>query len=161
MKASERKSNILGAAPAYTIAVTQKEIEEGCVKNSNHCMVAEALKRAKPGLSCISVDIQTIRASDKKKRERYVWLTPRNAQQLIVDFDSGKKPKPFKMQLMAGQTVAMSSPSTGVKKRKAAKARLHRPRKTNSQSRPHIIGGSEPPRSVGQRREYGLRSLAR
>lgn len=166
-----------GNIPKLKLNVTDECIANGVARNSNHCMVAEAVKAARPRLSRVCVDIQTIRATDVERGERYVWLTPRAAQQLIVDFDHGKKPKPFAVTLSSGQVVPMTRTSVS---QKAAKRKYNRTRanakvtealtstkatlKKNHHNGGHAVhninGGNMPPKSIGARRAYGLRSLA-
>ncbi len=166
-------------APQFTIDVSKKEIEEGIARASNHCMVAEAIKRRAPNLSHVSVDIQTIRASDKERGLRYVWLTPAAVQQHIVAFDMGKKPKPFKFMVYNGQVLPQSevthhtkTPETLEKRRAYARkyykktqakknAKATKIVRDQSKSKvPRIVGGKEPPRSIGARRQFGLRAFS-
>jgi hypothetical protein len=160
MRSSFDPQNGFGRAPRLFINVTQEIIRESCRRNSNHCMIAEALKKAHPELSHISVDIQTIRASDKKKRERYVWLTPRAGQGGIVKFDLGKNVEPFGFHCRDGQVTAMSESSSkrgANKKRK--KVSMRTSRGGTRTTVPEKVGGRTPPRSIGQRRSFGLRQL--
>jgi hypothetical protein len=132
--------------------VTQKRIDEGAVRNSNHCMVAESLHDAFPHLSRVAVDVQTIRATDTKRKERYVWLTPSSVQRLIIDFDRGLKPRPFMFRCTDGHTVRMAH--RGSRRRKVdistAGSRKYKVR---------AKGGRLPAHSIGVRRTFGLRSL--
>lgn len=142
--------NFLGRAPRITVEVTAKRINEGAKRNSNHCMVAESLKDSHPNLNYIAVDIQTIRATNKKKGERYIWLTPRSVQEMIINFDRGVKPMPFSFVCGDGQTVPTY--------RRTTKAKLRRSQYGKSNI-PAVSGGRAPRRSVGLRRSFGLRSL--
>lgn len=150
------KSAILGRPPAILVEVTQKRIEAGVKRNSNHCMIAEAVKDSRPELSHIAVDIQTIRATNPKKRERYVWLTPRSVQEMIINFDRGVKPRPFSFRCTEGQTTRSGARHNYDNEKKQKKMRAGRHGKTNM---PERVGGKTPPHSVGQRRSFGLRSL--
>jgi hypothetical protein len=147
--------SIFGRAPRIEFVIGQKVIDDGTARNSNHCMVAEGLKESRPELSHISVDIQTIRATDRVKGLRYVWITPRVIQQMIVDFDRGIKPKPFKVQLRDGQVTAMN----GKKGKEKTARKLRTSRGGNRGTVPERVGGKTPPKSIGQRREFGLRGL--
>lgn len=140
----------LGHAPRITVEVTAKRINEGAKRNSNHCMVAESLKDAYPRLKYVAVDIQTIRATDLKKRERYIWLTPTSVQNMIINFDRGVKPLPFTFTCQDGQTTQAAT------KTPAQKAALRLSRRKGMPSR---VGGRRPPRAIGLRRSFGLRSL--
>jgi hypothetical protein len=148
----------LGHTPRFTISITREVLERMIASNSNHCAIAEAVKEAYPHLTHIAVDIQTIRATDKNKKERYVWLTPRRGQTLIIDVDQGRKDqiRPFKMMLRDGQTIR-SGHGARAESRKPSK--LRRPKNGNHQSAPVRVGGKAPPRMVGQRRQFGLRAM--
>lgn len=156
---SERTAGgILGHAPRIHLRATEEIIENSMARNSNHCVVAEALKEQYPHLTHISVDISTIRATDKAKKERYVWLTPRSVQQMIVDFDRGIKPKPFAFFCRDGQVTESGK---GYHKRKHKKSKLRQPRGAAGHGRtvPERVGGARPPMAIGQRRSFGLRAL--
>lgn len=92
-------------SPRVTIDVTTDLIEGSKERDSSHCMIAEAVKAAVPGASFVSVDLQTIRFSDPKKRLRYTYLTPRSAQIALIEFDQGMAPEPFSFQLRHGQVT--------------------------------------------------------
>jgi hypothetical protein len=154
-----RATNGLGHPPRVVATVTAEDITTAVPRNSNTCMVAESLKRAKPKLRHIAVDIQTIRATDPEKGERYIWLTPRSIQQAIVDFDAEIKPKPFQFKLWDGQTIlaGRNRPSN----KRAYKAKLRKAKSTRNKSAvPVKVGGKAPPKAIGSRRAFGLRSLA-
>ena len=152
----------LGHSPEFLLDVTQNNIDAGVERNSNHCVVADALKEARPDLKYIAVDIQTIRATDVSKKERYVWITPRAIQQFIIDFDRGDRSriKPFKARLRMGQTITAGHTDKANKQRKSQRAKLRRaPSKNGGNAPPVLVGGKAPPRAIGQRRQFGLRSL--
>jgi hypothetical protein len=115
-----------------------------------------------PDASFVSVDLQTIRWTDKKKGRRYIYLTPRVAQVALVKFDQGMHTEPFGFQLRNGQSVTTgrkSEPQTLV----GARGTPH----SRGGSVPSIEGGHAPPlaalsnssRVKGSRRAYGLRGL--
>lgn len=142
----------LGVAPNISVPVTQKRIDEGAVRNSNHCMVAESLHDAFPHLSRVAVDVQTIRATDTKRKERYVWLTPSSVQRLIIDFDRGLKPRPFMFRCVNGHTVRMAH-------RGSRKSTMNIATSGSRQYKVRAKGGRLPAHSIGVRRTFGLRSL--
>lgn len=92
-------------APEVRVQVTAPVIEQSRHRDSAHCMVAEAVKVAFPGAQRVSVDVQTIRFTDPKRNLRYVYLTPRVAQEAIIYFDQGELPEEFGFLLKRGQVV--------------------------------------------------------
>lgn len=148
----------LGFAPEFRVKVDRDCIENACRGNGNKCMVAKAVKKAHPELSRIAVDIQSIRASNEKKSERYIWLTPPSIQRMIVDFDAGKDITPFNTTLIGGQTIHIEKRAKKKRPSKIVKIKTSRSRsgKTN---RPRIIGGHEPPRAIGATRRFGMRGI--
>jgi len=146
----------LGHAPRLKFSVDAKSIEEAVERDSSHCMIAESVKKMYPEAKYVSVDIQTIRFSNRKKKERYVYLTPRNAQVAIVEFDVGIHPDPFDVYVRHGVTTQFGS-------RKKPRAGL-RASTSNGTGGPESltlerVGGRTPPRAVGRIRNFGLRGL--
>jgi hypothetical protein len=159
-----QSEKVFGHAPRIFIPVTPEIVAVSTLRNSNHCMVAEALKKRYPKLTHISVDLQTIRATDKKKRERYVWLTPRCVQKMIVDFDAGRRITPFAFHCRDGQVTACGGhrrANQSATKGRAKKKVLRMRNGGNNHTVPERVGGRTPPKAIGQRREYGLRSFDR
>lgn len=169
-------------APRLIIDLTADIIRDSKTRDSSHCMIAEAVRAAYPDATKVSVDIQTIRFTDPKKGFRYVYLTPRAAQVAIVRFDQGDLPEPFKFRLGGGQVAlagrrAASRPLSEKEQaqREAARAAVlvNRGSRTaddndaaSEQSLPYAcdgvperVGGKTPPRSLGMRREYGIRGF--
>lgn len=93
-------------SPNLTIPVEQKTIDSAQIANSNHCMIADAIKLKAPHATHVAVDIQTIRFTDPARKLRYVYLTPRSVQEAIIRFDHGEKMKPFKFRLGNAHVVA-------------------------------------------------------
>lgn len=81
------------------IHVTQEDIDAGKACLGSVCPISMAIKRQRPTATRIETDMQLIRWS--VGRRRYYRLTPRTAQQFIVDFDAGVKVKPFSFNLGA------------------------------------------------------------
>lgn len=69
--------------------VTPEIIDRAVVRNSGHCLVADALKAAMPDATRVSVDLQTIRFTLPSTGRRFIYLTPESAQHLLIDFDQG------------------------------------------------------------------------
>jgi hypothetical protein len=74
--------------------VLDRHYEEALLRNSSHCAIAFAIRDAVPDPHHISVDLQTIRWSSRKRGVRYVFLTSHIAQQdVIIPFDQGERDK--------------------------------------------------------------------
>lgn len=165
-------------APRVVIDVDQTTIEEAVKGDSSHCMIAEAIRKSIPGATRVSVDIQTVRFSDPKRRLRYTYLTPRRAQVALIEFDSGKAPAPFAVGLTNGQVTPMSAGTKPpekaerdrqrqreirVRDRELATAKLEAPDAGGTTTGvPRRSGGTPPPlMPFARRRAYGLRALER
>jgi hypothetical protein len=72
-------------------------------------MIAEAIKAAVPGSRRVTVDLQTIRFNDPKRSLRYVYLTPRPAQEALIQFDQGVLPRPFNFTLRGAHVLPLQS----------------------------------------------------
>lgn len=94
-------------SPIVQVEVTNPLIERAVIGDSGHCMIAEALRDARPDAASISVDLQTIRFSLPERRLRYTYLTPRIAQLALVRFDQGASVKPFSFVLKSGHVTRM------------------------------------------------------
>lgn len=158
-------------APRLKIQVTAELIELAKVRDSSHCMVAEAVRDAFPLAAHISVDVQTIRFSIPEREIRCTYLTPRIAQLGIVNFDQGVTPKPFSFQLFGAQVTKMMRrakgqvpprPRTEAQKAATAKATAVLRPVNGNHGVPDKIGGKTPPVSrYAHRREFGLRAFQR
>ena len=151
-------------------AVTADVIEASVRRDSSHCMIAEALKAAYPSATFVSVDLATIRFSDPATGLRYIYLTPRAAQEALIRFDQGEKPEPFRIRGRAAQILP-----TGAARRNHDNRRTVQPARTDGAdgAPPTVIGGhqlpvgqlADPPKKTkgvqrtSQRREFGLRRL--
>lgn len=166
-------------APRLVVDITKELIDSATAKDSNHCMIADAIKIMRPDATGVSVDLATIRFTDRKKALRYTYLTPRIAQAALVNFDQARPPEPFSF-LLRGAQVTRSGRSwrshekkerTPAQKTALAKATKTRFGKTRLKGAgtgnvPDRIGGQTPPlqRSrdnvpFSRRRAYGLRAL--
>jgi hypothetical protein len=128
-------------------------------------MIAEAVKASLPDVKTVSVDLATIRFTDKKTGSRYTYMTPRAAQQALVQFDNGEKPEPFRIRLQTlfqirpKSTIARRTPTQGIA--------VSEDRKVDAgpKSNPHLeapvkVGGQPMPRAaLGYIRRFGLRTL--
>jgi hypothetical protein len=125
------------------ILVERRHIDNAVRKDSHCCMIADAIKEQVPGSRYIVVDIQTIRFSDLKTKERYIYLTPHEAQWGIIRFDRGAKNiQPFEFHLRTPATIRKTNRRKGSKKN--GKKRLAK------STRPHVV-------VVRKEREFGIR----
>lgn len=85
-------------APNLLVKVTQHHIDTALPQDSEHCMIADAIKDAFPGARMVSVDTSTIRFTDPKKGLRYVYFTPPFAQSALIGWDEGVRPEPFEFK---------------------------------------------------------------
>src|SRR5215217_7648813 len=89
----------------FNIPVTEEVIAKAVQRDSSHCMIADAIRAHVPGVSYVSVDLQTIRFTIQAKRKRYVFLTPRQGQLALINFDQGVKPESFTMRIQRPQVI--------------------------------------------------------
>src|SRR5262245_52377294 len=150
-------------APVVKIPVSKEAIETACRKNSSHCMIADAIKTAIPKAAFVSVDLQTIRWTDKDKGLRYTYLTPRAAQDALVRFDRGIQPPPFLLTLRGAQTSSVTR-SKKMPNGKRQTVRRHKFGKRKLLAVPHgqhvipeSIGGNRPPMAALANNNKGAR----
>lgn len=106
-------------------------------QNSSHCMIVQTVRDTIPEATSIAVDLQTIRFSLPSKGIRCTYLTPRIAQEAIVNWDLGFMPKPFSFRLSAAHVTSMwrrkttatpqSRERTAAEAAAIAKAQAHNP----------------------------------
>lgn len=167
-----------------TIEVTQEDLDNARPKDSSHCMIADAVKRALPHAKNISVDLATIRYSDPARGKRYIILTPPIAQQQLLWFDQADpRLEPFSFRLPgSAQTVAAAKAKREGRKVRGVPAKHGKAQLVMGQDSgvPEKRGGNVPPLGplastarganksatksklrTGRVRAYGLRSMAR
>lgn len=169
-------------APQLDCEVTKEILATARIADSSHCMSAAAVLAARPNAFKISVDLQTIRFSDRIRRLRFIYLTPRLVQQAIVLWDQGQKVEPFSFRLTGGHVTTMfknrkllagikttedgPQPTTvlATKKRDNTPANLARQGlRMHTGHTPTRVGGRAPPVDIpfSRRRAFGLRALVR
>lgn len=97
------------------VHVTPELVERATVKDSRHCMIAEAIQQQRPGWRNILVDLQTIRWTNPRTRKRYVALTPEVAAAALVSFDRGESIEPFSFSVRPIQRTEMKKTARGTK----------------------------------------------
>jgi hypothetical protein len=148
-------------AQGIKVSITLEVIEESIRRDSSHCMVAQAIKSAIPDATNITVDIQTIRYSNKKARERRFYLTPRAVQQKLVDFDIGKPIEPFSFMLRSPHVVPMniSAPQEANRQGVQTQPKQDRKGRRTRELQSTTSNKSWPVYKIGRRRQFGLRAL--
>jgi hypothetical protein len=76
-------------SPTLELRITAEQHERAVQSASGGCLIADAIREQYPHLTKVTVDMATIRASDRKTGKRYTYLTPPIAQHLLLAFDQG------------------------------------------------------------------------
>lgn len=130
-------------APRVIVDVPGEIIATAIRNSSGHCMISASIQVAIPDASYISTDLQTIRWTNLKKRERYVYLTPPVAQQALIKFDRGDEDiLPFRFRLYQGQTTSMRS------EKPRGRRALVRAEGSSDANQLQATGGKPPPLSA-------------
>jgi hypothetical protein len=82
-------ARIKRASPTIQVTIGQEQLDRAIKSNSGGCLIADAIKSQYPNLSSVTVDMATIRVSDRQRGERYTYLTPPAAQHVLLSFDQG------------------------------------------------------------------------
>jgi hypothetical protein len=78
-----------GVSPTLKLSIGEDQRQRAVASNSGACLIADSIKAQYPHLSNVEVDMATIRATDKEAGERYTYLTPPDAQHVLLAFDQG------------------------------------------------------------------------
>lgn len=77
------------SSPTLTVQITAEHHARAVKSASGGCLIADAIKEQYPQFTGVTVDMATIRVSDRKAGVRYTYLTPPVAQHLLLSFDQG------------------------------------------------------------------------
>jgi len=161
-------------SPRPVIHVSLDSIKTAMRADSAHCMIADSIAAQIPDARNVSVDLATIRWSDPAKGVRYIYLTPRNAQELLIAFDQGWDDllQPIHFELRNAQVVKIQRrvvDANGIRKRATlGKTELKRAQNQGTGGSMIRTGGKPPPLGpltnsgyarLGRRRAFGLKSL--
>jgi hypothetical protein len=162
-------------SPRIPIKVTQANIDRSTVADSSHCMIADAVKETVPRAAYVSVDLATIRFTDLEAGIRYVYLTPRQAQLALLEFDNGEKPEPFSFRLEGAHMLATGNARKAkatLKPQAESSTQGTPPERRNGKTPPigPLQGGANLARprkgtaakggvKTGRRRQFGLRAI--
>lgn len=142
------------------VSVTKDHIENGVSKHSQHCMIADAVKEARPNAQYIIVDLQTIRFSDPEKGKRFTYLTPAVAQHNLLKFDQGKTVAPFSFSLTSPVTRSMQHARRGSPdKARASHKAANRKYRKNQKKQDYAYLAANRARNHQKEREFGLRKF--
>jgi hypothetical protein len=120
------------------IKVGNEHIENAIKKDSHKCMIADAIHKAIPYARYIMVDTQSIRFSDLDAGQRYIYLTPPEAQKNILKFDRGETVRPFEINLNRRVTRQMrvrQADMVGKKRKKRVRSKTKSKRVMPSRER--------------------------
>lgn len=76
-------------SPTLNLEITKEIYDRAVRANSHACIIADAIKEQYPEFSSVDVNIATTRVSDRKRGERYIYLTPTSAGEQVLAFDQG------------------------------------------------------------------------
>jgi hypothetical protein len=93
-----------------TVNVTEELIDAAIPLDSSHCMIADAIKAAVPEARSVVVDLAAIRWTNSKEGKRYIYFTPGSVQDVLLQFDNGVKPRPFRFVLRAPAQITNAGP---------------------------------------------------
>jgi hypothetical protein len=147
------------------VEVGEKVIEQSMRADSGHCMIADAIRAQYPAWTHVSVDLQTIRVTNRSKGERLIYLTPPDAQAQLLRFDQGAKIEPWEFRLPRNPAQRMKVQSHVKARNVVGRPIKDEPPKARVKSNKTVVveGGTPPPKAVlsnarGRRRVFGIRA---
>lgn len=140
------------------VTVSKEHIANGVQKNSQHCMIADAIRDVCPKAQFIMVDLQSIRFSDPAKRKRYVFLTPAIAQHNLLKFDKGDQVRPFTFSL-TGPVKAKPMQATRTSEARRISHRKASATYRRKKQRDYAYLAANRARNHQREREFGLRKF--
>jgi hypothetical protein len=124
------------------VEVTEEHIRKGLERDSSHCIIALALADAGAGnFRHISVDLQSCRLTDSKRKLRLTFLSPHAVRDLVVATDQGWRdqirPCTFSMKpaIIAQSGKKRATPSPEQLKGSGLKVAAEQPHVSNWQER--------------------------
>lgn len=120
------------ASPTLVLKITDEVVQDAIKSNSGGCLIADAIKKQYPQFSGVTVDMATIRVSDRKAGVRYTYLTPKPAQHCLLSFDQGWPNAIDEITLRrAVQVVQITGPQSRIPDREARRAELEEKQAAN------------------------------
>lgn len=112
-----------GTSPTLDVELTQAMYDAAKRSRSGGCLIADAIKKQYPQFVNVSVDMATIRFSDRVRGERYTYITTPDAQTVLAGFDQGL---PLRVDRLTIRRAAFVTPI--IQTRSAAAAATDRSR---------------------------------
>jgi hypothetical protein len=75
--------------PRLDVQITPENWDRAVRSSSGGCLIADAIKQQYPQFSHVAVDMATIRITDREAGYRYIYLSPDEAQHLLLAYDQG------------------------------------------------------------------------
>lgn len=102
-------------SPRCVVEIDQATIDNAIQRTTRHCMIAEAIKRALPEMTGVTVDLKTTRFTNSVKRLRYIYNTPDSVCQFLIDFDQGETLEPFSFKLQRAVQIVRAESANPIK----------------------------------------------
>lgn len=114
-------------SPTIKITLDPDDYERARRSHSGACLIADAIKAQYPHLTKVSVDMATIRVSDTDRGVRFVYLTPPEAQHVLLAYDQGWANPVDRLTVQrAVKVVPITRPKTGPQSVDAIRAKRQR-----------------------------------
>jgi hypothetical protein len=147
-------------APRFVVKISKQYIDAAKPGDASHCMIAEGLKAEYPDARWVLVDLQSIRFTDRQKGFRYVYMTPRQVQRNLLNFDHGSKPAPFSFLLTGGRVKTISKKPAKVASPKLRKAATKASKIQEARIKPKSAPLPDRPNvASSHKRQFGVRAL--
>lgn len=147
-------------SPRVHVVIDPETITGAVRRDSRHCMIAEAIKRAMPELTSVSVDVASIRFTEPKRRVRFTYMTPPIAQHALVDFDQGQQPEPFSFTLNRPAHITRNRPVHDSTLTKEQRQKLDADRQKASRAAMNIIRAPNDTEPFKPPRDYAKKIVA-
>jgi hypothetical protein len=90
------------------IQITEENYQRAITAHSGACLVADAIKEKYPQFSDIKVNVASVRVTDRKAGQRYIYLTPPSVSDTLLFFDQGWPEKTLPKRLRIRDLVRVT-----------------------------------------------------
>jgi len=96
-------------SPKIDVEITDDLWDTAVASNSGGCLISDALMRQHPQFTSATTDMATIRFTDREAGVRYTYLTPPEAQHILLAFDQewDKRYTAIKLESYGGTSPAV------------------------------------------------------